>query len=284
MAQGDGLQNRYSAVRIRPAPPKSLLNRFRSESRLSNVSRRSDELATRKISALGVVEPPPIRVTTPKFDGSLATLFSCVRDHKVDLLDVPLFPICEAYFYYLMHSERQDLDESAAALAALAYLLERKAWALLPSAAPEPEIEDDLTLPPPSAHEFRLAIEALAVLHDDRSNVFFRSAGIGPNPYELPYEVGDISAEDLARAFEQMLKRATPEPFESPSRPRQSLQEQMRFVLLLMSFEWRTLDQLLPNPYTRTDAVYWFLAVLELMRLGQVQARILDEEIVFARA
>ena len=40
------------------------------------------------ISALGVIAPPPIHVTTPTFDGSLAMLFQCVRDHKIHLLDV----------------------------------------------------------------------------------------------------------------------------------------------------------------------------------------------------
>ena len=202
----------------------------------------------------------------------------------MDLLDVPLSPICEAYFYYLLHNERQDLDESAAALAALAFLLERKAWALLPSNEEEPELEEAFPLPEPSAHEFRLAIEALSVLREDRANLFFRSAGSGPDPYELPYQLNDISADDLARAFTRLLLKATPEPFEPPSKPRQSLQEQMRLVLMTMSFEWRTLEQLLPSPYTRTDAVYWFLSVLELMRLGQVRARLDESDILFARA
>ena len=61
------------------------------------------------ISLLGVIAPPPIHVTTPTFDGSLAMLFRCVHDHKVQLLDVPLFPICEAYFIYLLNLGVQDL-------------------------------------------------------------------------------------------------------------------------------------------------------------------------------
>src|SRR5579862_9053880 len=84
------------------------------------------------IAALGVVAPPPILVQTPTFDGSLGMLFQCVRDQKVDLMEVPLAPICEAYFLYLMQSADVQLDEAAAALIALAYLLERKAWGLLP--------------------------------------------------------------------------------------------------------------------------------------------------------
>src|SRR5688572_16813706 len=92
----------------------------------------SSAKAQEKLSPLGIVAPPEIHVESPRFTGSLATLFACVRERKVDLLDVPLYPICDAYFSYLAGAPIENLDEAAAALAALAYLLERKAWALLP--------------------------------------------------------------------------------------------------------------------------------------------------------
>jgi len=242
------------------------------------------ELADRKdrLSALGVIAPPPIHVQSPKFDGSLATLFSFVRDHKVDLLDVPLFPICEAYFAYLMQSELRDLDEAAAALSALAYLLERKAWLLLPVPEPEPEFEDPLELPDPTSHEYKVAIQALQMWHEERSQLFFRAPEAGPDPYELPYTLANISVGDLARAFERVLRKAQPETI-SVGKPRKSLQEQMKLVLIAISSEWKRLESLITQPYTRSDAVYWFLALLELIRLGQVSARVEGEEVEFSR-
>ncbi len=241
------------------------------------------DLAERPVTALGVISPPPIHVQTPTFDGSLATLFRCVRDHKVDLLGVPLFPICEAYFTYLIQSERPDLDEAAAALVALSYLLERKAWLLLPVDEPEPEMEDPMELIEPTSHEYRSAIEALKLWHEERSMLFFRSPEAGPDPYELPYTLSDVSPNDLARALERLLRRAEPEPLESLSKPRKSLQEQMLVVLGAMSKEWRTLDALITAPITRSEAVYWFLALLELIRLGQVAARNTEDDVEFAR-
>lgn len=244
------------------------------------------ELAERndRVSALGVIAPPPIHVQTPTFDGSLATLFACVREHKVDLLEVPLFPICEAYFAYLMQTEVRDLDEAAAALSALAYLLERKAWALLPVPDPEPEYEEPMEMPEPTAYEFKSVIEALHVWQEQRDRLFFRSPDAGPDPYELPYSLTDVSVSDLARAFDRLLKKAVPEPFESTSKPRKSLQEQMALVLLAVTHEWRTLETLVTEPFTRSDTVYWFLAILELIRLGQIQARLNADDVEFARA
>ena len=163
------------------------------------------------ISPLGVVAPPPIHVTSAAFEGSLATLFNCVREHKVELLNIPLAPICEAYFAYILSAPETGLDEAAAALVALAYLLERKAWLLLPTPEPEPDEFDALEPIEPTVHEFTAAIEALRIWHAERESLFFRSPEAGPNAYELPYEMEEVSAADLARAFARLMARAEPD-------------------------------------------------------------------------
>jgi segregation and condensation protein A len=235
------------------------------------------------LSPTGVIAPAPIQVECPKFSGSLAMLFGCVRDRKIDLLEIPLFPICEAYFTYLIESELADLDESAAALAALAYLLERKAWALLPTPEPEPEQDEAMELIAPTVYEFDLAIETLRRFHDERSRRYFRPVESGPDPYEVPVTLGDVTAEDLARAFESLLRKAHPDPMDMPAKPRRSLSEQMVFVLSQLDDEWRNLEQLVQEPYTRSEVVYWFLALLELIRLGQAAVRLGEETVEFAR-
>lgn len=236
------------------------------------------------IAALGVVAPPPIQVQTPTFDGSLGLLFQCVRDHKVDLMDVPLAPICEAYFLYLLESPNVVLDEAAAALIALSYLLERKAWALLPVIEPEPEMEEPLELPSPTVKRYDPAIEALQLWQEERSKSFFRAFEGGPDPYEVPYTLKNVSATDLAMAFERVLQRAKPDSVEPLGAPRKSLAEQMSIVLKAIAKEWLSLDILVPDDVTRSDAVYWFLALLELVRLGQVGVRVSDGDVEFARA
>ncbi len=236
-----------------------------------------------RVTALGVVAPPPIQVESPVFNGSLAMLFQCVKAHKLDLLDVPLAPICEAYFAYILETVVNDLDEAAAALAALAYLLERKAWLLLPVDEPEPEVEELMELPEPTTHEYQIAIEALRMWEEERSMRYFRPLEAGPDPYELPYEIGNVTPMDLAIAFEKVLKKAHPEPMAPLSKPRKSLTEMIGVVLRSMTPEWRTFEDIITKPFTRSDAVYWFLALLELTRLGQVHVRVLEDDVQFAR-
>jgi len=236
------------------------------------------------ITALGVVSPPPIHVTSPTFDGSLAMLFASVRERKIDLQEVPLFPVCEAYFAYLLEHEDADLDEAAAALSALSFLLERKAWGLLPTPEPEPEQDEPLELIPPSVHEYESAIEALRIWHSERERRFFRADEPSPDSYEVPLSLGEVSALDLARAFERLLKRAQPEPIDSPSKPRKTLSDVMGQVLRALSTTFRPLEELIEEPFTRSDAVFWFLALLELIRLDQAKVKAEDDDVLFARA
>lgn len=237
-----------------------------------------------RVTALGVVSPPPLHVESPAFSGSLAALFQCAKARRLDLMGVPLAPICEAYFAYLLQAALKDLDEAAAALLALAYLLERKAWLLLPTDEPEPEPEGALELPMPTTHEYAPAIDALRVWEEARSRTFFRPADAGPDPYELPFVLGNVSATDLAIAFEKLLQKANPEPVVALGRPRKSLAEEMMQVLRTVSGAWQGLDALIVEPLTRSEAVYWFLALLELIRLGQVAVRLKGDEVQFATA
>jgi segregation and condensation protein A len=236
------------------------------------------------IAVLGVVAPPPIHVESPHFQGSLGLLFRYVKESKVNLLEIPVFPICEAYFKYLLETELAEIDEAAAALAALAYLIERKAWLLLPVPEPEPELEESMELPEATSHEYQAAIEVLRLWHEERSHLFFSSVDAGPDPYELPFSLGQVGPGDLARAFARALERAKPDPLTPPNRPRRSLSEQMGIVLLSIGRDWKSLDRLVPEDATRTDVVYWFLALLELIRLGQVSVQVDGEEPRFARA
>ena len=120
--------------------------------------------------------------------------------------------------------------------------------------------------------------------HEERSQMFFRAPDAGPEPYELPLNLENVSSGDLARALERLLLRAKPEPVRPLGKPRKSLSDQMRIVLHALSESWQSLDDMVEDPFTRSDAVYWFLALLELIRLGQAAAKVEGEAVLFARA
>lgn len=233
-------------------------------------------------------ETPDFLIELPTFSGSLGALFLCVKEKKIDLMGIPLAPICEAYFRHLISlagAEKggPDIEGMAGGMAALAYMLEKKAWGLLPRAEPEPEAPDEAVEKPEGwVHEFRPAIEALRLLHDERGQLFFRSPET-QRPYELPFEMGDVTVNDLAAAFEKLMARAVPAEPERLDAPRRSITDQMIVVMRALKEEFLPLDELVTGEFTRSEAVWWFLALLELIRLGQAKLRLGEGTVVFAK-
>ena len=235
------------------------------------------------VGPLGIAHEPPISIECDAFSGSLGLLLQSVKNHKVDLLGVPMLPICEAYFAYVLQTTEHDLDQAAAALAALAYLLERKAWMLIPIPEDEPS-GDDLLEPfeyDPTIHEFGPAIAALWHAHEERESHYFRSAG-DEALYEVPFDLSEVSSGDLARALERLLRRAVPEKPEILSKPRRSLADQMVIVAKTLPDAYKPLDEIVEGEFTRSEAVWWFLALLELIRLGRAKVALMDGEVMFA--
>ena len=229
------------------------------------------------VGPLGVFSPPDIQIEC------LALLFTFVRDHKVDLLSIPLAPICLAYVEYLAGSQETELESSAVAATALAYLLERKAQMLLPSQKPEEEEEFDLESIDPTAHLYAPAVRSLQEKLADREQIFFRTTE-GAAAYELPIDTESVTTGDLARALESLLARAKPDPIEPLGKPRRSLSEQMGIVLRALPEEPQTLDNIVTGEFTRAEVVWWFLALLELIRLGQAVVAMQESVPVFGRS
>lgn len=230
----------------------------------------------------GVQRLPVLEIESEAYRGSLGGLLECARLRRIDLREVAIHPICEAYVAYLLEFQDRDLEVLGGALTVLAYLVERKAWAMLPvpEAEPEPLPEDTPELPVIGG--FGEAIDRLFDLAAERQRFAFRAQG-REAPYEMPITLGEARLGDLAAAFERVLRRAKPD-VPIVVYQRRSLAEVMRHVVRDLDADFRSLDDVAPADATRTDCVWWFLALLELIRLRQARVRVVDGLARFARA
>ncbi len=114
--------------------------------------------------------------------------------------------------------------------------------------------------------------------------MYFRPPETGQTAYEIPFEIGNVTILDLARAFEKLLTKAEPNAITPLGKPKRSIAEQMKVVLKALQKDWLTLEDLVVAPFTREEAVYWFLSLLELIRLGQARVKIAGEDVAFCRA
>lgn len=239
-------------------------------------------VAETSISSLGIVAPPPIQVECDAFSGSLAALFEMVRRHKIDLLGVPITPICMAYIRYLVELQPDQIDQAAAATVALAYLVEQKSWAIIPSLDEGTQESPDLDFVDPTIGEYNEVIQAFIQLEESRDQLFFRGSHVG-DAYEIPFSLGQVSSGDLSRAFERLLRKAIPDPPEILNKPRRSLSQMMETVWDSLTDEFTSLIDLVPAPFTRSEAVWWFLSLLELIRHGRAVLELGDDDVLFRR-
>lgn len=239
---------------------------------------------TRWQGPLGMIAPPEIAIQCEAFEGTLGTLIKCVLNQKVDLWDIPLHPICQAYVDYLLERPDEDVDSVSSALLAMAYLVERKAYRLIP--LPESTEEDEaLPYDGPGLEYFQPALLGLEENFEERQRLFFRSAD-AREEYEIPLDLGKVTVMDLGRALEALLEKAVEEPkVVQFGRPRRSLSEQMKVVARCLDGAPRPLDQLVEGEFTRTEALWWFLALLELIRVSTAFVTLgQDGELLFALA
>ncbi|GBC93800.1 Segregation and condensation protein A [bacterium HR15] len=225
--------------------------------------------------------PPRVPLQLPLGSGTLGWLITLIRRQKLDVLEVALAPIAQACYDYWRTVG--DLDEAADALAVLAYLMERKAERLL---MPEPPVSELVEEAEPVAlclpERYIPLIEYLREREAARSQLFFRGMSPDPAAYESPLPWGAMLPDQLWLALRRLLQRAAPIPDAIPERRYFSIhahmveiQEQVRRANTPLPFET------LARPARSVlELLVYFLALLELWRLGQVEVQVQNGEIM----
>src|SRR5512137_762208 len=163
---------------------------------------------------------PPARAGEPPFEGPLDLLLHLVTEHQVDVFDIPIARITEAYLAALRTMQEMDIDVAGDFLQMAAQLMLIKSRLLLPRTEvaddAEPEEQGDprgeLVRRLLEYQKYRAAAEELA-RHDilDR-DVFARRARAArlPQP-EGPEGLAEVSVFRLIEALDRALANARPE-------------------------------------------------------------------------
>ncbi len=218
----------------------------------------------------------------PVFEGPLDLLLHLVRENKVPITDIPIALITDQYLEYLRMMEELDLEVASEFLVMAATLLEIKSRMLLPKPprlSEEDEEEDprtELIARLVEYQKYRALVETLRTWEEERKRWFFRSPDAPVPDYELPIPVGELTPLHLLRALERLLSEAVETPLPAILIPRKRLSLRLRLVEVwrrVQASDGLRFEQLLDAPFTRWDVLLTFLAVLELMRQGRLEAR-----------
>lgn len=239
---------------------------------------------------------PPVAL--PAFEGPLDLLLHLIREHRVDIADIPIVQITDQYLAYLRAMEAMNLNVAGEFLVMAATLLEIKSRTLLPK---PPRVEDAEEGTDPRAElvqrlqdyqRYKAFIETLAEWEDDRRALFFRGQGDYGGLYDLPAGFGELHPGALLKALTRMLAEAGDDGGQAVT----SVRRQKMTLRLAMASLWRKvqrggaagvlLDECFERPFVRLEIVMTFLALLELLRQGRVDARqdaLLDHIYLLAR-
>ena len=217
----------------------------------------------------------------PLFRGPLDLLLHLIEREELDITEVSLVAVAEQYLAHLDRRDRIDLASLAAFISVGARLLLLKSRALLPrdeeAAADDDEEERDpeaLLAALREYRRYRAAAEHLRGLEEEHRTAYRREVA----PPRSPPGPGldGVTAEMLFALFRDVLDRLPDEPPPAPELAREPvrLADRVRRLVdrLADGRPVRFRDVIVGAP-SRLVVIIDFLAVLELVRSGYVEAR-----------
>ena len=230
----------------------------------------------------GIVDSVPYEVTTAVFAGPFDLLLHLISRDQVDIYEVNLSAIVDAYVAELDRMQHLDLDVATEFLLIAAILVELKCRRLLPG-RDDVDIDDELALWEErdlllarllEAKTFKDAAAELHRLSSLAELSFPRAAGLEERFLELaPDLLAGVTADQLRQAY---LRAVTPKPvpkvdLDHVAPIRASVADAVvELVDLLPRVEHTTFRRLTQGQTVRLDVIVRFLAVLELYKQGMV--------------
>jgi segregation and condensation protein A len=214
-------------------------------------------------------------VTLPSFHGPLDLLLHLIKQHKVDIYDIPIMVITEQYTAYLDTMEELNLEVAADYIYMAALLIHIKSKMLLPrdeNAEGEEDPRAELVNRLLEYQRFKAVAETFAELDVVRMGVWSRpqSPLLGADASEI--DISEVSLFDLIDAFRTALTRYKlnhPQAVELKRmihKVSDKLAELYRKVREQSSFRL----QWFLEGRDRDELIAIFLATLELVRLGGI--------------
>jgi len=232
------------------------------------------------------VSLPPFKAGEAPFEGPLDLLLHLVKEHQVDLFDIPIARITESYLQTLELLRELDIDVAGEFLHMAAQLMLMKSRLLLPRT----EVAEDASTPEDAGVDPRAELVKRLLVYQkykaageelgqrdilDRTVFTRRARAERPQGADGPEGLADVSVFKLIEALDRALKHARPEKLHEVATDRLSITDAIARVIEVLRLARRaTFEELLAGPdgaHTRADVIATFLAVLEMAKLKLIR-------------
>lgn len=218
------------------------------------------------------------QVQLPVFEGPMDLLLHLIEEQQLDITKVSLAQVTQQYLDYIARVESIDADHLADFLVVAAKLIYIKSTILLPQIVrpdeEEEDVGDDLVRQLMLYKQFKEAAGYLRGLEERGNRAFVRVAP----PVALPktLELGDITLDSLLQAVREALEVLPPAPpVNGVVAPLIiTVDEKIGVIRGRMARGGPvSFRQLIRKARNRTEIIVVFLAVLELIKRREVDAR-----------
>jgi len=216
-----------------------------------------------------------IKIKIPVFEGPFDLLLHLIREHKIDIYDIPISLITSQYLEYIEIMKELNLEIAGDFLVMAATLIQIKSRMLLPpdEEAPSEEQEDprrELVQRLVEYQRYKEAALDFRTKEDEWLKVFHREPVSDEDEGEL--YLFDLSLFDLLDAFRKILDKA-PSEMVSITKEILTVKNRMSMIMeIIEEHEAVRFEDLFKEGITKIHLIVTFLALLELIRLGLARA------------
>lgn len=216
-----------------------------------------------------------VRVQIEAFDGPLDLLLHLIQRDEVDIYDIPIAHITQQYLEHLDLMRELDLEVCGEYLVMAATLIRIKSQMLLPTPTYDEEGEEidpreELVRRLVEYRRFKSVAETLRGLESERMQKHGRNVDLPLlEPDEQP--IGRVSVFDLLSYMKEILSRVEEEPRHDIEREPIALEDRIELLRArLLSVSSIAFSSFFGDVSTRMGVIVSFMAVLELMKLGEI--------------
>lgn len=220
------------------------------------------------------IPPDALAVILESFEGPLDLLLYLIRKQNLDILDIPIAEVTRQYMGYIDLMQGMQLELAADYLVMAAWLAEIKSRMLLPR-PPQAEEDDDedprlaLVRRLQEYELLRQTAERLDALPRVERDVF--PVSVQKPVIEHIQEPPQVGLDELLEALRAALQRAALVEHHHIQREAISVRERMSLILMRVAEGTLRLLDLLSPEEGRRGVVVSFLAMLELLKGGQIE-------------
>lgn len=221
---------------------------------------------------VGFSPSPSYEVKLPAFEGPLDLLLHLIREHRIDIYDIPISLITSQYLECLNLMTELNLSVAGEFLVMAATLLQIKSRMLLPreERAESVEEEDPRVELVNRLIEYQRYKEAAGGLEEREAywrNIFRREATL-PTVRPEEVELKDLSLFDLLTALRSVLDRVPDQSILELTVETLTVRDRMTTIIERLEERLELgFDQLFEDDRTRIGVIVTFLALLELVKI-----------------